>query len=55
MKALVYQGSGQKAWQDVPNPKIQQPTDAIVRIETTTICGTDLHILNGDVPGGDHS
>jgi alcohol dehydrogenase len=50
MKALVYQGPGKKTWQDVPMPRIQQPTDAIVRIETTTICGTDLHILKGDVP-----
>lgn len=50
MKALVYQGPGKKAWQEVPNPRIQQPTDAVVRIETTTICGTDLHILKGDVP-----
>ena len=50
MKALVYHGPGQKAWEDVPDPKIQQPTDVIVRIDTTTICGTDLHILKGDVP-----
>lgn len=50
MKALVYKGPAEKAWQDVPNPKIQNPTDVIVKIETTTICGTDLHILKGDVP-----
>jgi alcohol dehydrogenase len=50
MKALVYRGPGEKAWQDVPNPQIQHPTDVIVRIDTTTICGTDLHILKGDVP-----
>ena len=50
MKALVYHGPGQKAWEDVPDPKIQKPTDIIVKIETTTICGTDLHILKGDVP-----
>jgi len=50
MKALVYQGPGKKAWQDVPPPRIQHPTDVIVRIDTTTICGTDLHILKGDVP-----
>ena len=50
MKALVYKGPGQIAWQDVANPKIQNPTDVIVRIDTTTICGTDLHILKGDVP-----
>lgn len=50
MKALVYQGPGRKAWQEVPAPRIQHPTDVIVRIDTTTICGTDLHILKGDVP-----
>ncbi len=50
MKALVYQGPGEKAWREVPNPRIQRPTDVIVRIDTTTICGTDLHILKGDVP-----
>lgn len=50
MKALVYHGPGKKAWEDVPRPVIQQPTDAIIRITTTTICGTDLHILKGDVP-----
>lgn len=50
MKALVYHGPGQKAWEDVPNPTIAAPTDAIVRVDTTTICGTDLHILKGDVP-----
>ncbi|MBC7443152.1 MAG: zinc-dependent alcohol dehydrogenase family protein [Ramlibacter sp.] len=50
MKALVYHGPGKKSWQDVPDPKIAQPSDAIVRVDTTTICGTDLHILKGDVP-----
>lgn len=50
MKALVYEGPGQKSWKDVPNPSIQDPRDAIVKIDTTTICGTDLHILKGDVP-----
>jgi alcohol dehydrogenase len=50
MKALVYHGPGNKAWEEVPDPQIQQPTDVIVRIDTTTICGTDLHILKGDVP-----
>lgn len=50
MKALVYHGPGKKAWEDVPNPTIIDPTDVIVRIDTTTICGTDLHILKGDVP-----
>ncbi|MCL2735126.1 MAG: alcohol dehydrogenase catalytic domain-containing protein [Propionibacteriaceae bacterium] len=50
MKALVYHGPGKKAWEDVPDPVIQDPNDVIVRVETTTICGTDLHILKGDVP-----
>ncbi|ACU62313.1 zinc-dependent alcohol dehydrogenase family protein [Chitinophaga pinensis] len=50
MKALVYHGPGQKAFEDKPQPVIQAPTDAIVRILKTTICGTDLHILKGDVP-----
>jgi alcohol dehydrogenase len=50
MKALLYNGPGQKSWEDVPNPVILQPTDVIVKIDTTTICGTDLHILKGDVP-----
>lgn len=50
MKALVYHGPGKKAWEDVPDPEIIDPTDVIVRIDTTTICGTDLHILKGDVP-----
>ncbi len=50
MKALVYEGPGKKEWKEVPDPKIQQPTDVIVRMEATTICGTDLHILKGDVP-----
>ena len=50
MKALVYHGPGQKSWDTVPSPTIQTPTDAIVKIDTATICGTDLHILKGDVP-----
>jgi alcohol dehydrogenase len=50
MKALVYTGPGSIVWQEVPAPRIQRPTDAIVKIQTTTICGTDLHILKGDVP-----
>jgi len=50
MQALVYHGPGQRAWEHVPDPKIEEPTDAIVRIDTATICGTDLHILKGDVP-----
>ncbi|MDQ1483452.1 MAG: alcohol dehydrogenase [Actinomycetota bacterium] len=50
MKALVYHGPNNKAWEEVPNPKIVDPTDVIVQVDTTTICGTDLHILKGDVP-----
>jgi alcohol dehydrogenase len=50
MKALVYKGPGQKSWEEVPDPVISQPSDIIVKIDTTTICGTDLHILKGDVP-----
>jgi alcohol dehydrogenase len=50
MKAMVYKGPGQKVWESVPKPAISKPTDAIVRITKTTICGTDLHILKGDVP-----
>ena len=49
MKALVYQGPGKKALEDRPKPGITAPTDAIVKITKTTICGTDLHILKGDV------
>jgi alcohol dehydrogenase len=49
MKALVYKGPGQKAYEDHAKPKIVAPTDAVVRITKTTICGTDLHILKGDV------
>jgi alcohol dehydrogenase len=50
MKALVYHGPGDKAWEDAPDPRILAPTDVIVQVDTTTICGTDLHILKGDVP-----
>jgi alcohol dehydrogenase len=50
MKALVYHGPGEKNWEDVPDPKPEADTDAIVRVDTTTICGTDLHILKGDTP-----
>jgi alcohol dehydrogenase len=45
MNALVYHGPGKMSWDKVPDPAIQQPTDAIVSIDLTTICGTDLHIL----------
>src|SRR6266699_541056 len=50
MKALVYHGPGQKAWEDVPDAAIRESTDVVVKVDTTTICGTDLHILHGDVP-----
>jgi alcohol dehydrogenase len=50
MRALVYHGPGVKAWEDVPKPEVADDTDAIVRVDATTICGTDLHILKGDVP-----
>jgi len=50
MKALVYHGPGERGWDTVADPTILDPTDAIVRIDTSTICGTDLHILKGDVP-----
>ena len=50
MKALVYLGPSKKALQEHPKPEITAPTDAIVRMTKTTICGTDLHILKGDVP-----
>ena len=50
MKAFVYGGPGKKAVEQRPKPEITAPTDAIVKIVKTTICGTDLHILKGDVP-----
>jgi alcohol dehydrogenase len=50
MKALVYHGPGERGWDTVEDPSIIDPTDIIVRVDTTTICGTDLHILKGDVP-----
>jgi alcohol dehydrogenase len=50
MRALVYHGRGQKAWEEVAKPVVIDDTDAIVRVDATTICGTDLHILKGDVP-----
>jgi alcohol dehydrogenase len=50
MRALVYHGPGKKAWEEVPKPSIQADTDAIVSVDAVTICGTDLHILKGDVP-----
>ena len=50
MKALVFHGPGQKSWDDVPDPRIVDETDAIIGVDATTICGTDLHILKGDLP-----
>jgi alcohol dehydrogenase len=50
MRALVYEGPGHKVWKETPDPTILEPTDAIIGVDTTTICGTDLHILKGDVP-----
>ena len=50
MKALVYHGPGQRSWDTVPDPRIVDPTDIVVRIDTSTICGSDLHILRGHVP-----
>jgi alcohol dehydrogenase len=52
MKALVYQGPGHKALEERPLPELVAPTDAIVRLAKTTICGTDLHILKGDLRRG---
>jgi alcohol dehydrogenase len=50
MRALVYHGPGQKAWEEVADPQITDDGDIIVQVDTTTICGSDLHILHGDVP-----
>lgn len=50
MRAVVYHGPGEKAWEEVPDPVLVDDTDAIIRVDAVTICGTDLHILKGDVP-----
>jgi alcohol dehydrogenase len=50
MKALVYHGPGERSWEEVPRPSLQDAADAVVRVDQVTICGTDLHILKGDVP-----
>ena len=50
MKALIYHGAGKRAWEEKPKPGIKDATDAIVKVRKTTICGTDLHIMKGDVP-----
>src|SRR5205823_10345089 len=49
MKALVYNGPGLRSWEEKPDPTIQAPTDVVVKVDSATICGTDLHILKGDV------
>ncbi|GGX38923.1 hypothetical protein GCM10010353_62970 [Streptomyces chryseus] len=50
MKALVFQGPAKTAWQEVPDPGIKNAADAVVRVDAVTMCGTDLHIIKGDVP-----
>jgi alcohol dehydrogenase len=50
MRAIVYHGPGQRAFTEVPDPEITDDGDVVVRVDMTTICGTDLHILRGDVP-----
>jgi alcohol dehydrogenase len=50
MKALVYHGPGKKSWEEVSKPVLKEASDAIVKILKTTICGTDLHIMKGDLP-----
>ncbi|MET8449718.1 zinc-dependent alcohol dehydrogenase family protein [Streptomyces sp. NPDC005209] len=50
MKGFVFHGPGQSAWEEVPDPALKEPTDVIVRVDAVSICGTDLHILKGDVP-----
>jgi alcohol dehydrogenase len=50
MKALTYHGPGRRVWGEVPDPVLEDAEDAVVRVDAVTICGTDLHILKGDVP-----
>ncbi|GAA0545587.1 zinc-dependent alcohol dehydrogenase family protein [Actinomadura livida] len=50
MRAMVYHGPGETAWEEVPVPQVVEDGDAVVRVDAVTICGTDLHILKGDVP-----
>jgi alcohol dehydrogenase len=50
MRAVVFHGPGSKSWEEVPDPVVTDDTDAVVRVDAVTICGTDLHILKGDVP-----
>jgi len=49
MKALVFAGPGSCQWEDVPEPKLEAPTDIVIRVDASTICGSDLHIHKGDV------
>src|SRR5689334_22042643 len=51
MKAVVFQGIGDIRLEDVPEPRIQEPNDAIVRLTASAICGTDLHMIRGSMPG----
>lgn len=50
MKALVHYGPGKRSREDVPDPAVSHPEDAVVEVDAFTLCGTDLHILRGDVP-----
>jgi alcohol dehydrogenase len=50
MKGLVYGGPGERSWTEIPDARVQHPRDAVIRVDAVTICGTDLHILGGDVP-----
>ncbi|MDX3633436.1 MULTISPECIES: alcohol dehydrogenase catalytic domain-containing protein [Streptomyces] len=50
MRALVYHGPQQTSWDTIRDPSIEKATDAIVRVDATTVCGSDLHILRGDLP-----
>jgi alcohol dehydrogenase len=50
MRALVYHGPGERSWEDVPDPQVRDDTDVVVGVDAVTICGTDLHLLQGDVP-----
>jgi alcohol dehydrogenase len=50
MHGLVYDGPGQRSWSEIPDAHVQDPRDAVIQVDTVTICGTDLHILGGDVP-----
>jgi threonine dehydrogenase-like Zn-dependent dehydrogenase len=51
MKAVVFRGIGKIALEDVPEPKLKEPTDAIIHITSSAISGTDLHFIRGTAPG----